>query len=136
MRATLARARHSHFASTKPQRKLSCLANAKARSATFMNKFRQLGFINYNGELEVHNSLLNVILHDAPQIRRGTPENKKPFHFEQHNLLASLLAFREREAYSRRCRQTKETVQTLCLFSRYATCLIDNIRLPLTRPFL
>jgi CRP/FNR family cyclic AMP-dependent transcriptional regulator len=36
-----------------------------------MNKFRQLGFINYNGELEVHNSLLNVVLHDKPQIRRA-----------------------------------------------------------------
>ena len=35
-----------------------------------MNKFRELGFINYNGSLEVHNSLLNVILHDKPRIRR------------------------------------------------------------------
>jgi len=35
-----------------------------------MNKFRELGFINYNGELEIHNSLLNVILHDKPQIAR------------------------------------------------------------------
>jgi len=38
---------------------------------TFMNKFRELGFISYNGHLEVHNSLLNVVLHDKPQIRRG-----------------------------------------------------------------
>jgi hypothetical protein len=29
-----------------------------------MNKFRKLGFIEYNGKLEVHNSLLNVVLHD------------------------------------------------------------------------
>jgi CRP/FNR family cyclic AMP-dependent transcriptional regulator len=36
-----------------------------------MNKFRELGFIHYNGDLEVHNSLLNVVLHDKPQIRRG-----------------------------------------------------------------
>jgi CRP/FNR family transcriptional regulator, cyclic AMP receptor protein len=37
--------------------------------------FRKLGFIEYNGKLEVHNSLLNVVLHDNPQIRRdaGTP---------------------------------------------------------------
>ena len=35
-----------------------------------MNKFRKLGFIKYNGSLEVHNSLLNVILHDKPQLRR------------------------------------------------------------------
>jgi CRP/FNR family transcriptional regulator, cyclic AMP receptor protein len=36
-----------------------------------MNKFRQMGFIEYNGEMKVHNSLLNVILHDKPQLRRG-----------------------------------------------------------------
>jgi CRP/FNR family cyclic AMP-dependent transcriptional regulator len=35
----------------------------------FMNKFRKLGFIEYNGGMEVHSSLLNVILHDQPQIR-------------------------------------------------------------------
>jgi hypothetical protein len=34
-----------------------------------MNKFRKLGFIAYNGDLEVHNSLLNVILHDNPGLR-------------------------------------------------------------------
>jgi CRP/FNR family cyclic AMP-dependent transcriptional regulator len=45
----------------------------------FMNKFRKLGFIDYNGDIEVHSSLLNVILHDGPQIRtrselvRGDP---------------------------------------------------------------
>jgi hypothetical protein len=33
-----------------------------------MNKFRKLGFIEYNGHLEVHSSLLNVVLHDQPQI--------------------------------------------------------------------
>jgi CRP/FNR family cyclic AMP-dependent transcriptional regulator len=34
-----------------------------------------VGFIEYNGKLEVNNSLLNVVLHDNPQIRRdaGTP---------------------------------------------------------------
>ena len=31
-----------------------------------MNKFRKLGFIDYNVTLEVHNSLLNVILRDYP----------------------------------------------------------------------
>jgi CRP-like cAMP-binding protein len=33
----------------------------------FMNKFRQLGFIEYNGNLKVHRSLLNMLLHDRPQ---------------------------------------------------------------------
>ena len=36
-----------------------------------MNKFRKLGFIEYNGKLEVHHSLLNVVLYDKPEIGRG-----------------------------------------------------------------
>ena len=36
------------------------------RVSHFMNKFRKLGFIDYNGHLEVHSSLLNVLLHDKP----------------------------------------------------------------------
>ncbi len=36
-----------------------------------MNKFRELGFIDYNGHLEVHSSLLNVVLHDEPHITRA-----------------------------------------------------------------
>jgi hypothetical protein len=34
-----------------------------------MNKFRKLGFIDYNGGVEVHSSLLNVVLHDQSQIK-------------------------------------------------------------------
>jgi CRP/FNR family cyclic AMP-dependent transcriptional regulator len=34
----------------------------------FMNKFRQLGFIEYNGDIKVNPSLLNVLLHEKPQI--------------------------------------------------------------------
>jgi hypothetical protein len=32
-----------------------------------MNRFRKMGFISYNGRIEVHKSLLNVILHDHPR---------------------------------------------------------------------
>ena len=35
----------------------------------FINKFRKLGFIEYNGALKVHSSLLSVILHDQPKIK-------------------------------------------------------------------
>jgi CRP/FNR family transcriptional regulator, cyclic AMP receptor protein len=38
------------------------VGTTRARVSTFMNKFRDLGFITYNGDLEVHNSLLNVVL--------------------------------------------------------------------------
>ena len=34
-----------------------------------MNKFRDLGFISYNGSIEVHSSLLSVVLHDRPKIK-------------------------------------------------------------------
>jgi hypothetical protein len=46
------------------------IGTTRSRVSFFINKFRKLGFIEYNGKLEVHNSLLNVVLHDNPQIRR------------------------------------------------------------------
>ena len=46
------------------------IGTTRSRVSFFMNKFRKLGFIEYNGKIEVHNSLLNVVLHDNPQIRR------------------------------------------------------------------
>jgi CRP/FNR family transcriptional regulator, cyclic AMP receptor protein len=47
------------------------VGTTRSRVSGFMNKFRKLGFIDYNGRLEVHNSLLNVVLHDTPEIRRS-----------------------------------------------------------------
>ena len=46
------------------------IGTTRPRVSMFMNKFRRLGFIEYNGELRIHNSLLNVILHDAPGLVR------------------------------------------------------------------
>jgi CRP-like cAMP-binding protein len=40
------------------------IGTTRSRVSHFMNKFRKLGFITYNGHLEVHSSLLNVVLHD------------------------------------------------------------------------
>jgi CRP/FNR family cyclic AMP-dependent transcriptional regulator len=42
------------------------VGTTRARVTHFMNKFQDLGFIDYNGKLEVHSSLLNVILADQP----------------------------------------------------------------------
>lgn len=42
------------------------IGTTRSRVSHFMNKFRQLGFIDYNGHLEVHSSLLSVVLNDAP----------------------------------------------------------------------
>jgi CRP-like cAMP-binding protein len=50
------------------------IGTTRSRVSTFMNKFRKLGFIEYNGDLKVHNSLLSVILHDAPHLRRETED--------------------------------------------------------------
>lgn len=40
------------------------IGTTRSRVNFFMNKFRKLGFIQYNGEIHVHNSLLSVVLHD------------------------------------------------------------------------
>jgi CRP-like cAMP-binding protein len=40
------------------------IGTTRSRVSFFMNRFRKLGFIHYNGGLQVHSSLLNVVLHD------------------------------------------------------------------------
>jgi CRP/FNR family transcriptional regulator, cyclic AMP receptor protein len=45
------------------------IGTTRSRVSFFMNKFRKLGFISYNGGIEVHRSLLNVVLHETPQIK-------------------------------------------------------------------
>jgi CRP/FNR family transcriptional regulator, cyclic AMP receptor protein len=46
------------------------IGTTRSRVSFFMNKFRKLGFIDYNGSIEVHSSLLNVVLHDEPHIEK------------------------------------------------------------------
>jgi CRP/FNR family transcriptional regulator, cyclic AMP receptor protein len=46
------------------------IGTTRSRVSFFMNKFRKLGLIDYNGSIEVHSSLLNVVLRDQPQLRR------------------------------------------------------------------
>jgi CRP/FNR family cyclic AMP-dependent transcriptional regulator len=43
------------------------IGTTRSRVSHFMNKFRQLGFIGYNGHLEVHSSLLSVVLSEQPR---------------------------------------------------------------------
>ena len=45
------------------------IGTTRSRVSFFMNKFRELGLIDYNGSIEVHSSLLNVVLHDQPHIK-------------------------------------------------------------------
>jgi CRP/FNR family cyclic AMP-dependent transcriptional regulator len=52
------------------------IGTTRSRVSYFMNKFRKLGLISYNGKIEVHNSLLNAVLHDKPEIERDDASNK------------------------------------------------------------
>jgi CRP/FNR family cyclic AMP-dependent transcriptional regulator len=42
------------------------IGTTRSRVSFFMNRFRKLGFIEYNGRIRVHKSLLNIVLHDQP----------------------------------------------------------------------
>jgi CRP/FNR family cyclic AMP-dependent transcriptional regulator len=44
------------------------IGTTRSRVSFFMNKFRKRGFIDYNGKIEVHSSLLDAVLRDKPQI--------------------------------------------------------------------
>ena len=51
------------------------IGTTRSRVSFFMNKFRKLGYIQYNGKLEIRNALLNVVLYDKPDIRKNDPSN-------------------------------------------------------------
>jgi CRP-like cAMP-binding protein len=53
------------------------IGTTRSRVSFFMNKFRKLGYIEYNGRLEVHNSLLNVVLYDKPEIRKKDADRER-----------------------------------------------------------
>jgi CRP-like cAMP-binding protein len=47
------------------------IGTTRPRVSFFMNKFRKLGFITYDGEIKVHSSLLNVVLHDQQSRKKS-----------------------------------------------------------------
>ena len=49
------------------------IGTTRSRVSHFMNKFRQLGFIHYNGHLEIHSSLLSVVLNEQPNTVAPAP---------------------------------------------------------------
>jgi CRP/FNR family cyclic AMP-dependent transcriptional regulator len=53
------------------------IGTTRSRVSFFMNKFRKLGFISYNGTMEVHSSLLSVVLNDQPHITDKTSESSE-----------------------------------------------------------
>jgi CRP/FNR family transcriptional regulator, cyclic AMP receptor protein len=46
------------------------IGTTRSRVSFFMNRFRKMGLIDYNGQIEVHSSLLNVVLREKPEIKR------------------------------------------------------------------
>jgi len=55
------------------------IGTTRSRVSFFMNRFRKLGYINYNGRIHVHKSLLNVVLHDRlPEQMAKRPVNLDP----------------------------------------------------------
>jgi CRP-like cAMP-binding protein len=49
------------------------IGSTRSRVSHFMNKFRKMGFIEYNGHLEVHSSLLSVVLSEWPDNVKSPP---------------------------------------------------------------
>ncbi len=47
------------------------IGTTRSRVSFFMNKFRKLGFIDYNGHIEVHNSLLSAVLQEKPELKES-----------------------------------------------------------------
>jgi CRP/FNR family transcriptional regulator, cyclic AMP receptor protein len=43
----------------------------RSRVSHFMNKFRKLGLISYNGQVEVHSSLMDAVLREKPELKEG-----------------------------------------------------------------
>jgi CRP/FNR family cyclic AMP-dependent transcriptional regulator len=45
------------------------IGTTRSHVSHFVNKFRKLGLISYNGHIEVHNSLLSAVLHEKPMLK-------------------------------------------------------------------
>ena len=63
------------------------IGSTRSRVSHFMNKFRKSGFIDYNGKIEVHQSLLNSLLRDKPHIREHEPRS-----YRNHESMGQLAA--------------------------------------------
>jgi CRP/FNR family cyclic AMP-dependent transcriptional regulator len=55
------------------------IGTTRSRVSFFMNKFRKLGYLDYNGKIEIHNSLLNVVLYDKPEIKTKDASDQPEF---------------------------------------------------------
>ena len=77
-KATMVRALHDEpkFSELCQEMLAEMVGTTRSRVSFFMNKFRKLGFIDYyNGDIEVHSSLLNVVLQETPGITDGSDDS-------------------------------------------------------------
>jgi CRP/FNR family cyclic AMP-dependent transcriptional regulator len=75
------------------------IGTTRSRVSFFMNRFRKLGFIEYNGRIRVHKSLLNVVLHD--QLPEQNSE-RPTIAAAPHTALLGIKAAQAERAISRR----------------------------------
>ena len=54
------------------------IGTTRSRVSFFMNKFRKLGLIDYNGHVAVHRSLLSMVLHDDPKVHDLASDSGQP----------------------------------------------------------
>jgi CRP/FNR family cyclic AMP-dependent transcriptional regulator len=74
------------------------IGTTRSRVSFFMNRFRKLGFIEYNGRIRVHKSLLNVVLHDQ---------------FPDHNAVSASILVSKKD-------RSKQTRQKASILSKIA----------------
>ncbi len=65
------------------------IGTTRSRVSFFMNRFRKLGFISYNGHIEVRKSLLNLVLHEQPHIRISPPAVAAPVPSRRTSLVSN-----------------------------------------------
>ena len=69
------------------------IGSTRSRVSFFMNRFRTLGYIEYNGPIRVHTSLLNVVLHDElPEENASSPRLLDPHSSKAHTARRQQLA--------------------------------------------
>jgi CRP/FNR family transcriptional regulator, cyclic AMP receptor protein len=92
------------------------IGTTRSRVSYFMNRFRKLGFIKYNGELEVHSSLLNFVLHDLSKKRRNQARSLPADQMSKCEQYCTVRVFTAQESgprLSRRCGSATE-VPIIC----------------------
>jgi len=77
------------------------IGTTRSRVSFFMNRFRKLGFVSYNGRIQVHKSLLNVVLLDQVSDQNAQKPAVLPIRQRPNSAFRARAASRGREAQQR-----------------------------------